>query len=85
MIQAAAIKAPDGTVYSVPQPGRHHNVIALMVEHGLPIPIKGVQGFITTEGRFVDREEALPIARENGQLKAYKHNPVSLLYSEDMW
>ena len=32
------------------------------------IPESEVQGFITSEGRFVDRSEAYQIAKESGQL-----------------
>ena len=41
------------------------------------------QGFITNTNRFVTREEALEIAIEAGQ-SIYKHNPKSILLSEDL-
>jgi hypothetical protein len=44
------------------------------------------QGFLTNEGRFVDRYEALDIATSAGQLKGrHKHNPLDQLMSEDLW
>lgn len=42
-----------------------------------------IQGFMTTLGRFVDRKEALKIARANGQIK-HKHAPKDILLSEDL-
>ena len=83
-IQAAAIRAPDGQVFSVPRPGRHHDVISLMIEAGWLAPIRGVQGFITDDGAFVDRTAALEIAKANGQI-VQKHGSANLLFSEDMW
>lgn len=42
---------------------------------------KELQGFLTNEGRFVDRKEALEIAKTNHQLK-YDNYPYDELYSE---
>lgn len=84
MIIAAAIKAPDGSVVFVPRPGRHHDVIAKMINAGYHAPIRGVQGFITDTGEFVDRKAAVPIA-EAGKQIVKKHGPADTLFSEDMW
>lgn len=54
-VVAAAISDDDGTVYSVPQPGRHHDVIKLMVEKGCKTPITGEQGFLLSNGAFCRR------------------------------
>lgn len=44
------------------------------------------QGFLTDAGRYVNREEALAIARSAGQLEGRtKHRPEHLLMSEDLW
>ena len=70
--------------YTVPRPGRHHNVIRKMVEAGRPKPISGKQGFVLSDGRFVGREEARVVAFEAGQLK----QPARFsdkLFSEDVW
>lgn len=83
MIKAAAIKATDGTIHSVPRPGKHHNVIAEMVAIGIS-PKKGVQGFLTDQDVFVDRKEACVIAKAHGQI-IKKHGSADTLYSEDMW
>ena len=73
----------DGTVYSVPRPGRHHDVIRLMVEKGRPTPISGEQGFVLSDGRFARRKPAARIAITAGQIEKLKWPP--LLYSEDLW
>jgi hypothetical protein len=88
-IAAAAIRHPDGEVFSVPPPGRHNHVIFLMIESGrYPVDANGErrmsQGFVTNTGRFVDRVEARGIAEEAGQL-IDRAQTSSRLFSEDMW
>lgn len=82
-IVAAAIKEGN-MVCSVPKPGRHHDVIRAMATSGIPIPIVGQQGFLTSEGHFVNRYEARDIARMAGQILAKTGNPDEL-FSEDIW
>ncbi len=86
-IWRAAIKSDDGVVWDVPQPGRHHDVIRKMVVMGYPTPIDGEQGFRTTKGRFVGREEAKTIAIQRGQLLPPRVNGYvgPELFSEDLW
>ena len=47
--------------------------------------IKRTQGFITSNNRFVDREEALIIALENDQVLDKKEIRGNQLYSEDLY
>ena len=47
--------------------------------------VKKVQGFVTTEGRFVDRKEGLKIALENDQVIDKTQNRGNDLYSEDLY
>lgn len=82
-VGVAAIRDHDGTIYSVPRPGRHHDVIRLMVEKGRPTPITGTQGFLLTDGRFAMRKEAGRLAIASGEISALKWPPD--LYSEDLW
>jgi hypothetical protein len=42
---------------------------------------KGQEGFVTSSGLFVDREEAAKIAYMTGQIK----KPKKRLISEDLW
>jgi hypothetical protein len=83
-VVAAAIVGFDGKVYSVPKPGRHHDVIRMMVESGHPKPITGEQGFLLSDGRFVDRESAKIVAINAGQLLA-RASHSSDLFSECVW
>lgn len=83
-IEFAAIRDHDGKVYWVERPGRHGDVIRLMVNVGRPIPINGKQGFVTDRGRFVDRQEACRLALACGQIDKPKFQP-NTLFSEDVW
>lgn len=62
-ISAAAIKTPDGQVVEGPA----HETIAQ--ELGGETPAGAVEGFVTNQGRFVDRAEASAIAQNAEQLK----------------
>lgn len=44
------------------------------------------QGFLTNKGRFVDRKEAMEIAKEQGQIIRLSGSPNSnILFSEDLY
>lgn len=96
-IISAAIRW-NGTVQSVPMPGRHHDVIRHIVDNNPACQtVIGEQGFISgdgaTQGRFVTREEARKIAEAAGQLIASDKDADgvpfvrqhSQLFSEDVW
>lgn len=86
-IVAAAIRY-KGVSYSVPAPGRHHNVMTYMRDNfGLGIKAHEEEGFMTDRDRFVDREEAWFIAELAGQLLpiAPTDRRGGTLYSEDVW
>ncbi len=78
-----------GKVWSLPKPNRHHNVIRHIVEvTGNGIKCSDVHGFITDDGVFLNRCEAMVLARVNGQLNRrpgaqFYQGPD--LYSEDLW
>lgn len=62
---------------------RHHDIISLhYMLGGGKTTTKAIQGFLTNTNRFVDRLEALEIARNANQLI---HEPRSVLTSEDLW
>lgn len=82
-IAAAAIKLHD-VVYSVEKPARHHHVFEYMYNMGVEDHRDHTQGFVTDTGRFVDRKEALAIAKAANQL-IRKTSPEYLLFSEDLW
>lgn len=95
-IERAAIQARDGRVWSVPRPGRHHDVIAVMAtrpDHDPRDCAPERQGFTTSTGRFVDRVEGMRIAKAAGQLVpdfapdgvTIMREPGDLLFSEDLF
>lgn len=49
-----------------------------------PYPGGKAQGFVTDDGRFVSREEALPIAIAAGQVKEGQTCHKDRLFSEDL-
>ncbi len=66
-------------IVSAPPPARHHNLFALA---GGPDD----DGFLTSTGRFVGREEALNIAKAAGQpLIDHPSRHPKWLFSEDLW
>ncbi|MBR3697585.1 MAG: hypothetical protein IKM97_04935 [Clostridia bacterium] len=78
MIIAPAIKTKEGKIYA----GRNCHS-ELLVMH-LDEFATAEQGFITDDLKFVDRKEALIIARkENSNLN--KLVDTDELYSEDLW
>lgn len=66
-------------IVSAPAPARHHNLFWLL---GGP----DAHGFLTSTGRFVEREEALKIALASGQpMIDHPSRHDRLLFSEDVW
>lgn len=86
IIVAVAINRA-GEIWTLPKPARHHHVIKAMNDvhpaKGRLLVAEGVQGFLTSAGRFVDRPEAAQIARQAGQIATLIAPPN--LYSEDLW
>lgn len=77
-------------IVSVERPGRHHHIIHTLARQGMDIPIGSkerghIQGFVTSEGNFVDREQAYRLAKQNGQLPEDFRRSSGILYSEDLW
>jgi hypothetical protein len=61
---------------------RHHNCLATVGLLKGKTSIETVQGFLTNEDNFVDREEAARIAKNNGILSFVSKNTLT---SEDLW
>lgn len=83
-IVAAAIRTPDGEVFTVPAPARHHHIIIDIVKARGEYSAAFEQGFVTNRGDFVRRLPAAFIADRAGQLKRGLTAPPHL-YSEDLW
>ena len=88
-IVRAAVKS-GGIAFSLPQPARHHNVmhtlLAMAGDQFGPDQFHD-QGFITSRGRYVGREEGKRIAIAAGQLLDPDDaaSRGASLYSEDVW
>jgi len=78
-IKSAAIKMCDGLII---EGINHSQCFRKSKEMGRKEP-SAKQGFLTTEGRFINRKEALIIAGFANQI-VYKHNPKDILLSEDL-
>lgn len=74
-IKYAAVKLPNDIIVYVERPWRH----MYLIEY------EGIEGFITSEGRFVDRREAKEIARKYMTEFPYGHTDLPELYTEDLW
>jgi len=85
---AAAVKTDDGVIHFMLPPHRHHHIVHALykpqneVENDLSVPCEK-QGFVMSDGTFVDRIEAGKAAIGAGQINALSHPPR--LYSEDLW
>lgn len=78
-------------VWWVGEPKRHHDIFPIIEKHDYISKeerINAEQGFYTDQGRFLSREEALPIAKASGQFKR-EEGPGKYsgpeLFSEDLW
>jgi hypothetical protein len=63
---------------------RHHDAIKVAVETTNVMPVKGEQGFLTSENNFVSRKEAAKIAIAAGQIKELRFSNTEL-FSEDLY
>lgn len=85
LIVAAAVRTPFGNI-TRERPARHGDLWLL-----LPTGMKSddpdvTHGFMTSRGRFVDRQEAARLVVENGQGSPRVYDGyVPALFSEDMW
>lgn len=74
-------------VFALPKPFRHHHVLGLLLE---PENKANVQGFLATDSKdgsteFVDRQEAMRIAKKAKQLLEHVSHKNKELFSEDVW
>lgn len=83
-IVAAALRIGSMTI-SAPPPARHHTLLHAFHAYNRKTMIKTTdQGFLTSAGRFVGREEAVEIAVAAAQILKPKFQP-NQLFSEDLW
>lgn len=91
MIVAAALRY-DRVILSIPRPARHSDIL-----HATHAQFEGYdleQGFLTDEGKFLDRKQAMVHQLATGfglprreQILAYNPNAYNgdELFSEDLW
>jgi len=82
VIKAVAAKF-EGKVYWALPPASHDAVLLKIVEETGKSPEGAVQGFVTDKDVFVDRLEAVEVARKADQIDEAKWPPF--LYSDDLW
>lgn len=85
IVSCAIRTVVDGVIHSLPRPARHHHILHAMI--GLDRSLSE-QGFVTSDGTFVDRPTAMEIALAAAQVKRRKgltdyDGPE--LFSEDLW
>lgn len=84
-VVAVAVRLPNGLVFTMEAPARHHNVIHAMTELEIDTMREEVtQGFLLSDGTFCRRKPARRIAEEANQLLP-RESKLSELYSEDVW
>lgn len=83
-VVGVAIKAQDGTIYSLPPPNRHHNIIRLMTEAGRSKLDMREQGFILSDHTYATREKAKIVAIAAKQLLP-RASKSKELFSECIW
>lgn len=75
---------PDHLIVTAPPPARHASLLHPICDT-YHIGIDD-QGFITSTGRYVGREEALRIAKASGQpMIDHPSRSDTWLFSEDLW
>lgn len=89
IIAAACRIVNDAGIYvaSVPKPGRHHHIFRALKASGEQcLILPDDQGFLTSTGCFVEREEAFLIASRAGQVNRKPGGyDGPQLFSEDLW
>ncbi|MCG7348870.1 hypothetical protein [Sphingomonas sp. ACRSK] len=76
---------PDFLTVSAPPPARHGTLLHPLSARGIRVAAHD-QGFLTSRGRFVSREEALKIAVAGRQpLIEHGSRHPTQLFSEDLW
>jgi hypothetical protein len=79
---AAAALVREGVILTMPPPARHHNLVSALNMLGVD-PNDWGQGFIDSDGQFLDRFRARQVALRTGQVT--KTRSPSDLFSEDLW
>lgn len=74
---------PSGTVFCGL---RHPSILSQLAAYGIAHENRSVQGFLTSKNRFLTREEASELVRNNNQEMVVDRNAIrEQLYSEDLY
>lgn len=85
LIVAVAVQTPLGNI-TRERPARHGDLWALLPRGMKSNDPDVIHGFMTSRGRFVNRQEAARLVVENGQGSPNVHDGYTpSLMSEDMW
>jgi hypothetical protein len=90
-ILQVAIKTDDGIIHTLPRPARHGDIIGHLwrlypAAAGRSASDFGTQGFLLTDGTFVDRADGWIIAVARDQLLTdARARDVPHLFTEDLW
>ena len=77
------INIPSGTVFCGL---RHCSIISQLAAYGIAHKNRSIQGFLTSKNRFLTREEASELVRNNNQEMVVDRNAIrEQLYSEDLY
>lgn len=86
-ILGVAIMGGNGNLYVLNPPHRHSDLLLDMQAANVK---PKEQGFVISNGEFVNRTEAMEIAKKSGQFIERSeddpdYNSTNQLYSEDLW
>lgn len=73
------------TIYALPAPFRHHNVMHGYFAIHKKVLINETQGFLDNDDNFLNRKQALIVARAANQILANIPLHSDDLYSENIW
>ena len=85
-----AASRSSSLVLTLPRPARHADIREQIARLKLPTPASADEGFLTSDGKFVGRHQAMKIAIAAG----FKRPPANAyeadedpdaLHSEDLW
>lgn len=74
----------EGLTLTAPPPARHHDLMRAL-QGRKPMVSPENQGFLTSDGQFVDRVVGLAVARAANQITHRPAGELPDLYSEDLW
>ena len=74
---------PSGTVFCGL---RHPSILSQLAAYGIAHKNRSVQGFLTSKNRFLKREDASELVKNNNQEMVVDRNAIrEQLYSEDLY